>query len=149
MDIKANEDVLHEGHNIATEEPSASNAQHPITRGYSDSARIITLRESETDSEFGDGNVEDSGIAEDDIVDNVGSESDEDVHDTPQSPSSERVTLPSSDVREEEDREESARLDVIWGRRGDPPHQVKLKKKSFVVQQQKGKNRVFFKKHSK
>ena len=130
MDTKANKDVLHEGHNIVTEEPSASNAQHPITRGYSDSARIITLRESESDSEYGDANIEDSGIAaDDDMVSNVGSESD--VQDNPQSPSSERETLPSS----EDDHEESAPLDVIWGRRGDPPHQVKkTEKKSFLMQ---------------
>ena len=125
MDTKANKDVLHEGHNIVTEESSPSNPQHPPTRGYSDSARIITLRESESDSEYGDANIEDSGIADDDMVGNVGSESD--VQDTPQSPSSERETLPSS----EDDHEENAPLDVIWGRRGDPPHQVKTEKKFF------------------
>ena len=95
-----------------------------MAQTYSNSARIVTLRESETDSEAG--NIEDSGIA-DDTADGAVYESDEADQETPQSPSSEPMTLPSSDVHEEEGREESARLDVVWGRRGDPPNQVKLK----------------------
>ena len=148
MDTKANKDVLHEGRNIVTEE---------YRRGYIDSARIITLRESESDSEYEGANIEDSGIADDDMEGKIGSESD--VQDTPQSPSSERETLPSSEDDHEEnapleddheenalleddheenapleeDHEENVPLDVIWGRRGDPPHQVKTEKK-FLVQ---------------
>ena len=126
MDSKGSNNVLHEGRNIATEETSTSSAQRHFARTHSNSARIITLRESETDSETGNRGVEDSGIA-DDIVDEVGYESDEATQGTPLSSTSEPMTLPSSDRREEEDREESARLDVIWGRRGDPPNQVNLK----------------------
>ena len=122
MDSKVGYNAQHEGRNI-TEESSTSNSPHLFTRTFSNSARIITLRESETDSENGIRGMEDSGIADDE----GGYESNEATQGTPRSSASEPITLPSSDSREEEDRAETVPLDVVWGRRGDPPNQVNLK----------------------
>ena len=123
MDSKSGYSALHEGRNTTTEESSTSSDPHLFARNYSNSARIITLRQSETDSEDGIRGVEDSGIADDE----GGYESNEAIQGTPHSSASEPITLPSSDSREEEDRAEHVPLDVVWGRRGDPPNQVNLK----------------------
>ena len=121
MDNKPGYSAQYEGENALTEESSTSRDSHLFSRKSSNTARIVTLRPSETDSEDGVRGAEDSGIAEEECE---GYESNEANQGTPHS---EPITLPSSDYREEEDRAERPPLDVVWGRRGDPPNQVTLK----------------------
>ena len=110
---------------------------HLFSRNFSNSARIITLRQSETDTEDDTRGAEDSGIVDEE----GGYESNEAIQGTPHSSTSEPITLPSSDSRDEEDRAERVPLDVVWGRRGDPPNQVNLKwiiETSFIEKNKKG-----------